>query len=347
MTKRDGLPKRVYIKHGAYYFVDHANKWHRLCAVRDGLPDMYRRLAAVTEILKREGMMSEAVQEWLDDPRNKWSPKHRTEHEAMGIVIAESFREFHASEVTEADCAEFLERWAEQGKARMHNRYKSCLGQILRKAALKGWRTGDNPAREVPGMSTPGRKQIITDDDVARLKKAALVGEDGRPTISGPALVKMIDLALLTGQRIGDVLKMRWQDVTDAGLYVEQGKGKGRVRILIEWTTALRSAIDACAEGTDRVGHLLKKGRQGSKKATAPGSAYTYSGIRSAWVRACERANIDVGSFHIHDMRGRAGVDKAEADGKEATQKLLGHANMRTTEHYIEGKTIAKVKPAK
>jgi integrase len=347
MTKRDGLPKRVYQKHGAYYFVDHDNRWHRLCAIREGLPTMYRHLAAKTEQLKREGMMPEAVQEWLDDPRHKWSVKHRAEHEAMGVVISEAFRDFHSSEVTEADCADFLELWAAAGKARMHNRYKSCLGQILRKAALKGWRTGDNPAREVPGMSTPGRKQIVTDADIQRLKEAALVGDDGKPTISGPALVKMIDLSLLTGQRISDVLKMRWQDVTPAGLYVEQGKGKGRVRILIQWTPALQAAVDACAEGTDRVGHLLKKTRQGSKKATAPGSSYTYSGIRSAWVRACERAKINIKDLHIHDMRGRAGVDKAEVDGKESTQKLLGHANLRTTEHYIEGKTIAKVKPAK
>lgn len=338
MTRRDGLPKRVYVKHGAYYFVDHSNKWHRLGSVREGLPNMYRQLATVTEILKREGMMAEAVQEWLDDPRNKWSVKHRTEHEAMGAVIAEAFREFHSSEVTEADCAEFLERWAAEGKARMHNRYKSCLGQILRKAALKGWRTGDNPAREVPGMSAPGRKQIVTDDDIARLKEAAMTGKDGLPTTSGSALSKMIDIALLTGQRIGDILKMRWQDVTPDGLYVEQGKGRGRVRILIQWTPALKSAVDACAQGTDRIGHLIK---------TSTGSPYTYWGIRSAWVRACERAEIDIGALHIHDMRGRAGVDKVEADGKEAAQKLLGHANMRTTEHYTEGKTIAKVKPAK
>lgn len=344
---RRTLPPRVYEKHGAYYFVDHSHKWHRLCAVREGLPVMYRALASKTERVQREGMVPEAVAEWLDDPRHKWSFKTRKEYESMGKVISAAFQEFHCSEVTTANCAEFLEAWAQKGQARMHNRYKTAMNQVFRKAALKGWRTEANPVREVPGMSTPGRKQVVTDEDIARLKASALTGEDGRPTASGPAIVKMIDLAMLTGQRISDVLKMRWQDVTKDGLYVEQGKGDGRVRILFEWTPALSAAIDACAQGTDRVGHLIKKTRQGSKKASQPGSRYTYSGIRSAWVRACARAKIDLASFHIHDMRGRAGVDKVEAEGKEKAQALLGHANMRTTEHYVEGKTIKKVKPTK
>lgn len=90
-------------------------------------------------------------------------------------------------------------------------------------------------------------------------------------------------------------------------------KGKGRVRILIEWTPALKAAVDACAEGTDRIGHLLKTTRKGK---AAAGGKYSYWGIRSAWVRACERAKIDPKDLHIHDMRGRAGVDKREAEGK-------------------------------
>jgi integrase len=143
-----------------------------------------------------------------------------------------------------------------------------------------------------------------------------------KPTGSGPAIVKMID--------------MRWQDVTDAGLLVDQRKGRGRVKLLIEWTPALKAAIDACTEGIDKIGHLLK---------TSTRSQYAYWGIRSAWVSARERAEVK--DLNIHDLRGNAGAMKAERDGKEEAQKMLGHANMRTTEHYIESKLRKVVKPAK
>ncbi len=40
------LPQRVYLKHGAYYFVDHQYKWHRLGV---SLGEMYRALATYVE----------------------------------------------------------------------------------------------------------------------------------------------------------------------------------------------------------------------------------------------------------------------------------------------------------
>lgn len=149
----------------------------------------------------------------------------------------------------------------------------------------------------------------------------------------------MIDLAMLTGQRIGDLIKLRWQDVTDKGLLFDQGKGQGRTKLLIEWTPALRAAIAACSRGdSDDIGHVLK---------TQSGRGYRYAGIRSAWVRACERAEIE--DLNIHDLRGRAGVDallEADEDIRQA-QKLLGHKSEAMTRHYTEGKYHKRVKPAR
>jgi hypothetical protein len=51
--------------------------------------------------------------------------------------------------------------------------------------------------------------------------------------------------------------------------------------------------VEACAEGREKQGPLLK---------TQSGLPYRYAGIRSAWVRACERAGIE--DLNIHDLRG-------------------------------------------
>jgi integrase len=141
----------------------------------------------------------------------------------------------------------------------------------------------------------------------------------------------------LTGQRIGDLIKLRWQDVTEDGLVFVQGKAGGRVRLLVEWSPALRAAIDACAVDRQRIGHVLK---------TQSGGSYTYGGIRSAWVRACARAGV--ADLNIHDLRGRAGVDALEAAGQDvrAAQALLGHSAEGMTRHYTDGKYAKRVKPA-
>jgi len=35
-TKDKHLPRRVYVQHGAYYFVDRKNKWHLLAKTYPG-----------------------------------------------------------------------------------------------------------------------------------------------------------------------------------------------------------------------------------------------------------------------------------------------------------------------
>lgn len=88
---------------------------------------------------------------------------------------------------------------------------------------------------------------------------------------------------------------------------------------------------------TERIGHLLK---------TQSGHGYRYSGIRSAWERACTRAGIE--DLHIHDLRGRAGVDAlGDDEDMRAAQKLLGHSGEAMTRHYVGGKYARRVKPSR
>ena len=47
-------------------------------------------------------------------------------------------------------------------------------------------------------------------------------------------LVDTMDLAYLTGQRPGDVLRHTWQSITDEALLVRQGKTKKFLRVMFE-----------------------------------------------------------------------------------------------------------------
>ena len=337
--KRD-LPRRVYLKHGAYWFVDLARKWHRLCAEKDGLPAMYRALAALSEREATSDRMPAVISRWMDEKRPTWAAETLRNKERMEIVLARKLAEFTPASITTADCDEVLGSF--RATPRTHNQYRDMLRQVLAYAARKGLREGWNPVDDVPGMSTPGRKRAVTDAELAAIRKAALVrgeGDDAKAVRNGQALISMIDLALLTGQRISDVIKMRWQDVTADGLYVEQGKrrkGQPGKRLLIELTPALRAALNRCAPRDGRIGFVLKNER---------GSGYTYAGIRSAWVRACVAAGVE--DLNIHDLRGRAGVDKTVAQGIESAKDLLGHDQLSTTEHYVEGKRVKRVKPTR
>lgn len=326
MTRKDGLPRRVYLRHAAYYFVTLEGKWLRLSAEKHGLPAMYRALARLTEREATSDRMPAVIARWLESKRAEWATKTATDQDRIAGVMGEAFRDFRPDQVTTPVCAQYLKTFA--AMPRTHNLHRTMLRQVLAFAALEGLREGFNPIDNVPTKKVAGRKRAVSDADIVAIKAGALGA-----TRNGPALVQMIDLALLTGQRIGDIIKLRWQDVTSAGVYVQQGKTGER--LLIEWSPALRKAIKACERG-DKIGHVLR---------TQSGTGYRYAGIRSAWIRACERAGIE--DVNIHDLRGRAGMDKRDADGLEGAKNLLGHKSLKMTEHYIDGKATRKVKPAR
>ena len=327
MTRKNGLPRRVYLRHGAYFFVRPADgKWLRLSAERDGLPAMLRALAALVDTERTSDTMPAVITRWLAAKRAEWSDKTATDQDRIAAEMSAAFAKGTPRQVTTPIAAEYLRRYV--ATPRTYNLHRSMLRQVLAFAALEGLREGWNPIDNIPQKQLKGRKRWVADEEVKLLKAAAL-----KQTRNGEALVQMIDLALLTGQRIGDLIGLRWQDVGKEGIRVQQGKGGER--LLIEWTPHLRSAIKACERG-DRIGHVLK---------TQSGTGYRYAGIRSAWVRACARAGID--DLNIHDLRGRAGMDKRDADGLEGAKDLLGHRSIKTTEHYVDGKAPRRVKPAR
>lgn len=334
IRKNSGLPPRVYLKHSAYYLVTLQNKWQRLCAEKDGLPAMYRALAAFVDSDATKDRMPAVIGRWYDSKleAEEWSTeKNRQDQKRIADYMADEFDELKPSQVTTPLCAAYLKAFIKQ--PRTYNLHRTMLRQVLSFAALEGLRSGANPVDDVPRRKTEGRHRVVTDAEVAALKAAAIQSRR-----NGKAMVRMIELAMLTGQRIGDVIKLRWQDITDAGILITQGKGKGKVKLLIEWSPALRAVIEDCADGGDKIGHVLKSERK---------TGYRYSGVRSGWVRLCERAGIE--DLNIHDLRGRAGVDALLEAGEDmrAAQKLLGHKSEAMTRHYTEGKFHKRTKPAR
>lgn len=336
IRKNSGLPPRVYLKHSAYYLVTLQNKWVRLCAEREGLRAMYLALAAFVDADATKDRMPAVIARWYESKieAGDWSTqKNQDDQKRIADHMAAEFDEMRPAQVTTPICAAYLKPFL--AKPRTYNLHRTSLRQVLSFAALEGLRAGANPVDDVPRRKTQGRHRVVTDAEVKALKAAAML----QPR-NGRALVQMIELAMLTGQRISDVIGLRWQDVTAAGLLFDQGKGQGRSKLLVKWSPALRAAIAACAKGGDRIGHVLKSER---------GTGYTYGGIRSSWVRLCEHAKVD--DLNIHDLRGRAGVDALlDAEGEEdfkAAQNLLGHKSEGMTRHYVEGKYHRRVKPSR
>lgn len=346
--KRRELPQRVYIKHGAYWHVariDGKKKWTKLCRVQEGLPAMYLALAALkTDTKGLEDMMPKLVANWMLEVGIGHSAKTQADDRTHNKAISNAFQEFRARQIEPPDVVTFLKTWAKQ--PRSYNAYRSALRERLRFAESKGFRpAGSNPVDSIPTMRVKARTRYITDSELRRIKVAAHYGEDGKRTRAGHIVCAFIDMAYLTGQRFGDLLRLHWSQIGADGILFEPSKleDSTQVRVLIRWTAKLRAVVarlknppaDPAAKASSKpigITHVF---------TTLKGKPYTYDGMSSAWTRARDRAGIK--NAHFHDLRAKALTDVDESRDIKDAQGMGGHSTQAQTADYIRHKKAKKV----
>jgi integrase len=115
---------------------------------------------------------------------------------------------------------------------------------------------------------------------------------DGRRAAAGSHLTLALVLALWTGQRQGDLLRLTWSQYDGQTIRLRQTKT--RARVVIPVGKPLREALDAARLTTSAVTIL----------ATTNGTPWTSDGFRASWRKACDKAKITALTFH--DLRGTA-----------------------------------------
>ena len=176
------------------------------------------------------------------------------------------------------------------------------------------------------------------DREMIKINPAARVKElrtgDGWQSWPEPALERFHEeargaarvafmLALYTGQRKGDVLAMRWSDITGDGfIHVTQAKTGTELFIPIHPTLAGELA------GLEKRG-LAIVGR-------SDGRPYTDSGFNAIWQR--EKARLGLGGVKFHGLRKNAVEAMYEAGcTPQQVQAISGHASLGMVAQYGKG----------
>jgi integrase len=95
-------------------------------------------------------------------------------------------------------------------------------------------------------------------------------------------------LALWTGQRKGDLLRLTWRDYDGRSIKLRQSKTGTRVMVSV---APLAAELDAARS----TGTILEN---------SPGQAWTSDGFDTSWRKICGSAGISALTFH--DLRGTA-----------------------------------------
>ena len=214
---------------------------------------------------------------------------------------------------------------ARSKKARVRaNREKALLSHLWNKARAWGFTDLPNPCAGIKGNSEEGRDRYVTEEEFTALWENA----------TEPWMQDDLDLALLTGQRVSDVLKMKRTDIQDGYLLVSQGKTKAKLRIRI--TGDLATVIER-AMGRPRAATGLG--------LVQDDAGQTPNYWRAAKVFQATRKKAGLGKdLQFRDLRAKAGIDTGDL---ATAQKLLGHESRAMTEHYVRRHVGAVVDPLK
>ncbi|QII87526.1 tyrosine-type recombinase/integrase [Bordetella hinzii] len=219
------------------------------------------------------------------------------------------------------------------------NREIALLSHIFNLAREWGYTTKENPVRGVrKNKETP--RDYYAQDDVWQAVYAEASDE----------LQDAMDVGYLTGQRPGDVLKMKLTDVRDDALEIKQNKTKKKLRVLLTdggVRTELGRVIDRIKGRPRKVASLSLV----ATPAGVPLNKWTlrnrFDDARAAAAKKADEAGdadlaARVRAFQFRDIRPKAA---SETDLAHAS-KLLGHTDKQITE-TVYRRVGETVKPTK
>ncbi len=185
----------------------------------------------------------------------------------------------------------------------------SVLSAVFTYAAARG-EIDDNPLRGFERLYHGDRSAFIwTEQDVAKFMDAAPI-----------ELQRALILAIHTGQRYGDLIRLRWSDYDGVSLTLRQRKGGALV--YVPASAALRRMLD----GMERRGPFILTRPDGRPWFTERDD----KALSKAFGRCARAAGIT--ELHFHDLRGTAVTLMNEAGVSiQQVVSITGHTMQSAT----------------
>lgn len=245
------------------------------------------------------------------------------------------------SAVDVRDIAQLLDEYIAAGRPRMAQVVRSVLIDVFKEAQ----HYGEVPPGYNPALATKQPRRKITRQRLSleEWKKIFDIA-DATHRYMGNAML----LALVTGQRLGDISRMKFSDIWDDHLHVIQEKTGSKIAIplslrlnAINWS--LRDVVARCRDYavSAYLVHFFRSTSQAERGAQVKANTLTMN-----FSKARDLARIDWGEGSpatFHEQRSLS--ERPYKEQGLDTQKLLGHKTQQQTDRYHDdrGKGWSKV----
>lgn len=313
MTKRE-LPKYIYQQRNGLYFQRRGWPSQKIKSAF-GSPEFWTEYAAILKgdekpkVLRRN--FSALIRDYHKSPRyRKLKPRTALDYDKYTAFIDERFGPLNPANLQRKDVIRLRDQNAE--KPYFANYAVKVIRILMEHCIDLGWRT-DNPAKGVSLLKVdtdprqPWPQTLIED-----FRKAAPLGTRER---------LLMELCLGTGQRIGDVLEMRWGDIQDGGITLKQNKtGK---RLWVPILPALQEALDAAP----RKSLFMLTNHRATNRWSYRGASQAIRKIRE---------DIKALDFDIHSWRYNAACELVEAGCNDELAAAVTGQSPKMVAHYTQ-----------
>jgi integrase len=235
-------------------------------------------------------------------------------------------------DITAQHISDYLDTVKAESGAATANCLRARMSDVFRRAETKGLiEVGKSPVAATRAPRPTVKRERLSLEQFRAIHAHAPVW-----------LQRAMYLALTTAQRRDDIAKMMFADWRDGNLHVEQGKGRGAVKLRLDGRirltkvgVSIADAVQACRDlivSQYLVHHVEHNG------TAKPGHRVTSNGLSNAFQAAREAAGIEAQDGRtppsFHEIRSLAERLYKDEFGAAFAQAMLGHKNASMTEKY-------------
>lgn len=299
------MPPRVYLKGPSYFFRPRGGGAIKLCSADKAQSFVWYEYEKLINENTLSYTVNKLINEFLESSDYKdLSPSTKSDYRKNSKNIILVFGKMDAERVEPKHIRAYMDKRGLSSRVQA-NREKAFFSRAYRWAYERG-KVKLNPCKGVKQFTERARDKYITDSEYELVYRLA-----------PPAVKVAMELSYLCAARKGDVLTMKWSQIQDDGIFIQQGKtGVKQIKL---WSKRLVKAIrmaESLSNNALRPYIVVK----------SDGHPYTENGFNSAWQYLMKQAREQSGwplDFTFHDIKAKA-ISDVGGTSKDK-QKISGH----------------------
>lgn len=313
----------IFLKHGAYWYVK-GGKWERLATTLDGALTAYAKRTAAQGTGSLPALLEKAYAHHLTRKSKAGKPLARNTVRQYRPLLNElkvAVQNFEPDQLKQKHVAQIKLKGVDTPN---HTNRRLSLLRTLYDIIVEWQMADSNPCHGVHQYEERQRGRLIEDWEWTAIREKA-----------GLRLQLIMDLQYLTGQRIGDVLRIQRRDLTEKGILFKPQKTRNSTgkQVCVAWNDDMRVTVARALELQGSVAAMSLFVSRSRRKATwGRMSTPDYRSVHEQFTRAATLAGIK--DVRPNDQRAMS-LTGTDAEREGTATALAVHSSPAMTERYL------------